>query len=597
MEAQMTTETRLDELERQLAGMSARMRRLEQERRPAPSRPAPLFEPAPEATPPSWAAEERPAREKSALSFEEVFGGRVLAWVGGLAILIGVALFLGMAISHGWLDETARTLIGLLGSAALLFAGVWLHERGGRAEAARAAAASGISALYATLVVASQVYHQISPGLGLAFGACVAAAGFLLAVRWSSSLVAAVGSLGALGAPVLVGAGTSTSSIAFVAVALAASVAILLWQRWDGLAFAAFAVSAPQLIAWVNHEYRLDLVLTLAVLVGFWALYAGAALGHELRARERSTLSPASWLLLLASSALVAGVGFAVLAHQDHHAAAVAWLFGFAAVHAGLGALALRAGLHREIGALLTATGIALAAFGLAEALSGPALVAAWGAAGAALAWLATRADTTPGPGLSDCERLLAAGAVFLALAAGHVLAFEAPPSALVHGVEDLGEALAAIAVCAAAALAFALAAVRVDRLAATVAAGAAAVSLVYLGSIAIVDTVGVDAAGEAVQSGQAWLSAFWGVTGLAAIVCGLLWDRAAVRRGGLALLGVAILKVWTYDLAELDELARVLSFVGLGLLLLVGAFAYQRIMPADSRNEVSDGGGTPSSS
>ena len=32
------------------------------------------------------------------------------------------------------------------------------------------------------------------------------------------------------------------------------------------------------------------------------------------------------------------------------------------------------------------------------------------------------------------------------------------------------------------------------------------------------------------------------------------------------------------YDLAELDEIYRVLSFVGLGLLLLAGAFASQRM-------------------
>ena len=70
-------------------------------------------------------------------------------------------------------------------------------------------------------------------------------------------------------------------------------------------------------------------------------------------------------------------------------------------------------------------------------------------------------------------------------------------------------------------------------------------------------------------------------MTGLGAVVCGLVRRRADVRLGGLALLGVAIGKVWTYDLAELEELARVLSFVGLGLLLLVGAFAYQRFKPA----------------
>jgi uncharacterized membrane protein len=73
-------------------------------------------------------------------------------------------------------------------------------------------------------------------------------------------------------------------------------------------------------------------------------------------------------------------------------------------------------------------------------------------------------------------------------------------------------------------------------------------------------------------------LSAFWTVTGLVAVVYGLLRDARRFRLGGLALLGVAISKVYTYDLAELDELARVFSFIALGLLLLAGAFAYQRI-------------------
>ena len=58
-------------------------------------------------------------------------------------------------------------------------------------------------------------------------------------------------------------------------------------------------------------------------------------------------------------------------------------------------------------------------------------------------------------------------------------------------------------------------------------------------------------------------------------------------RLGGLALLTVAIAKVWTYDLAELEELARALSFVALGLLLLAGAFAYQRFKPEEGEGEV----------
>ena len=92
---------------------------------------------------------------------------------------------------------------------------------------------------------------------------------------------------------------------------------------------------------------------------------------------------------------------------------------------------------------------------------------------------------------------------------------------------------------------------------------------------------IGANDGGEAREIGQAWLSAFWAATGLGAVVWGMVRRSPNVRLGGLALLAVAIAKVWTYDLAELEELARALSFVALGLLLLAGAFAYQRFKPS----------------
>jgi uncharacterized membrane protein len=104
-----------------------------------------------------------------------------------------------------------------------------------------------------------------------------------------------------------------------------------------------------------------------------------------------------------------------------------------------------------------------------------------------------------------------------------------------------------------------------------------AAVGVVYLPSVAIVDltTTGELDPG---QTPQVLLSAFWSVAGLGALVYGLLRDDRRFRLGGLALLGVAVVKVFLYDLASLDEIYRVLSFIALGLLLLAAAFAYQRV-------------------
>jgi len=588
----MTTESRLEQVESELADVTARLRRLEggmetQAAPPIRRAPAPAIPQAPARAPkPAWPAPAAERRERTAFDLEAVFGGQVLAWIGGIAILFGAVLFLGMAISRGWLDEETRTIIAAAIALAALLGGVWLHERRGRTEAARALVASAISGLFGTIVVATQVYSLISPELGLVLGAAVAATGFAIAVRWRSPIVAAVGSLGALASPVMVGVAATGLSIAFVALALAATVGILVWQRWDWLALAAFVVSAPQLVAWVATDGRDHLVLGIAVLAGFWVLYAGAALAYELRKRVEEELTVASWLLLLGSCVAFVASGYGVLHETGHQTAAVVLLFVFAALQVGLGILAMRLRVHRELGALLVGLGIAISAFGFGAALHGPALVVAWAAAAAVLAAFGSRLDAAPSANLSSAERMIIAAVGFLVLAVGHTVLFEAPPKAIFDGVPDLAEAAIAIAACATGAFAVARFVRRVSPDAAQLAAFAGTTLLVYLGSVVIVDTVGVDAGGDTRQAGQTWLSAFWTVTGLGAVVLGLVRRRADIRLFGLGLLAVAIGKVWIYDLAELEALARVLSFVGLGALLLVGSFAYARIKPERDRDE-----------
>jgi uncharacterized membrane protein len=200
----------------------------------------------------------------------------------------------------------------------------------------------------------------------------------------------------------------------------------------------------------------------------------------------------------------------------------------------------------------------------------------------AALAYMATRVDRARVKTLSEAERLLIGALGFLGLALVHVLVVEAPPIAIAEGVEDLGASLVAIACTAGAALACWFWGRELEPKTATVAGYLGAAGFVYLGSVAIIDVIGDNAGGEAREIGQAWLSAFWAATGLGAVVWGMVRRSPKARLGGLALLMVAIAKVWTYDLSELEELARALSFVALGLLLLAGAFAYQRFKPEE---------------
>ena len=535
--------------------------------------PAPVAPPEPEEPAAPRPVPSLPTRRD--LDLEELLGGRLLAWVGGLAVLLGIVFFVAMAVRNGWIDEPTRVVLAFLGSGALVGLGLYLFVTRGRTQAALAAVAAGLSGLYASDVAATRLYDLIDPVVGLASAGVVGALGTAIAVRWETRLVGALGILGAIGSPVLVGAETSGTTPAFMVIALVAAVGVLLWQRWDWLAAGAFVLSAPQLVVWLDANYEDHLALTLFVLALFWALYIAAAIGYELRVPV-STLRASSAMLLLGDAVLTAGAGWLMLHERDYDHGATAWVVGAALAHLLLGGFGFRQRMSREIASLVIAVGIGLSAIAVGLALDGPALVVGWSVEAAVLAWVAS---------VTGERRATIGVAAFLALAAVHILTIEAEPDSLYRGVEHLGEAAVALIVFAAAALVAARLVPESSRLlteevrlkAIIETAGAAAI--VYLGSVAIVDlTREAETAAEPGQTPQVLLSAYWALLGFGSLLYGLLRNERRLRLAGFALLAVAIAKVFIFDLSTLESIYRVLSFIALGLLLLAAAFAYQRI-------------------
>jgi uncharacterized membrane protein len=57
----------------------------------------------------------------------------------------------------------------------------------------------------------------------------------------------------------------------------------------------------------------------------------------------------------------------------------------------------------------------------------------------------------------------------------------------------------------------------------------------------------------------------------------GIWRSRQAIRLTAIALFGVVTLKIFIYDLSFLATLYRIFSFIGLGVLLLLVSYLYQR--------------------
>ena len=73
------------------------------------------------------------------------------------------------------------------------------------------------------------------------------------------------------------------------------------------------------------------------------------------------------------------------------------------------------------------------------------------------------------------------------------------------------------------------------------------------------------------------FLTASWGGLALVLFVVGLLLKERVYRWCGLAVLGFAIARVFLFDVWKLETIYRILSFMALGLVLLVLGFLYNK--------------------
>ena len=72
-------------------------------------------------------------------------------------------------------------------------------------------------------------------------------------------------------------------------------------------------------------------------------------------------------------------------------------------------------------------------------------------------------------------------------------------------------------------------------------------------------------------------LTLLWALYALALLVAGLRFGLRGLRYAGLALLTIAVAKVFLTDLAGLEAIYRIIAFLALGILLFLAALLYLR--------------------
>ncbi|MDQ3197842.1 MAG: DUF2339 domain-containing protein [Verrucomicrobiota bacterium] len=300
-----------------------------QEPPPLPTRPAPPPPVAPPVTPFNW---------------EAFMGVKLFAWLGGLALFLGVVFLVKYSFENNLITPLGRVAIGGAVAAILIGLGWWL-ARGRYGVTAQSLCATGIVILYADLFAAHSFYGLISLTTAFFAMSAVALFSFLLAVNLSAQVIVILGLLGGFLNPVLLRTGVDHVPALFLYVALLdfGVAAVALRKRWYYLVLLASVGTVLMQFGWAGQFFDASKgYRALWIFLGFQALFL--ALFFLQRRRE-----PNGWL---ATASLVTGFGalafclylaaFPALARQPFY------FFSFVfSADAGLLALPVLGRVHR----------------------------------------------------------------------------------------------------------------------------------------------------------------------------------------------------------------------------------------------------------
>ncbi len=602
----MAENSELQELRAQLASLIARVRRLEQaaglaEQTPAlaaiPPRaeapaartpPPPPNPPVPRSSPP---APETPAftlpAERQSDGLESKIGKVWLNRIGIFAILIGVSYFIKYAFDNGWIGPAGRVALGLLAGIGLVLWSERFRSRG-YAAFSYSLKAVGIGTLYLSLWGAYQVYQLVPSAAAFVLMIVVTASTMALALSQDAEILAAIALAGGFSTPILLSTGQNHEIVLFVYVAVLdlAILGMVALKPWRRLLIGSFTGTGILYIGWFVQYYTINQRgLTLFFTILFGAIFGAIPLLTPLtKSRWHRGFSITLTLLPLLNAAALFLALFAM--YEEERLTLTWYTLALAAVYLGLSSLLRRRTSNdpealKLVNFLHIAIAIAFLTVAIPLKLGTHWITLGWLAESAALLYISVRTR-------SDFLRYFA-GAI-LVLGIFRLLAFDNLQVETLIFNSRFASYLLAIAILGGIVAAGARSAsdreMQVVRIAGVCLNALALIALTLEASDYFARQMATwyqihNQNGAELQ--QIYLernfsySAIWLAYGAGLMLFGF-WKRSAfVRWQALVLIAFTIGKVFLYDVSELQQGYRILSFIALGAVLMAISYIYHR--------------------
>ncbi|MEA2721246.1 MAG: hypothetical protein QOJ39_3110 [Candidatus Eremiobacteraeota bacterium] len=510
------------------------------------------------------------ARSKPAVSLETLLAGRGLLLVGMLLVLLAAAFFLNVAIARGWLGPAEQVLLALgVGSGLIVYAA----RRIGRDLTFLSEGLIGLGAGidYLALWASVSVFPELHVPRPLAFAGMVVVTAVLalLATSRRSERLALLGLLGGYMTPALLANGSPDR--AFLAAYLLVLTVTMLgvgvrssFRSVEVLTFVAVACYSPAFI--VDSAHHWTDVMCAVVATIFFATFAVA---FTLAAMYDRKITRTRLTLLVLDTLGYMLVLDAVFSARHN---VLGWVLLLLA--AVLLVTARTAALPRRLSSAYLYLGLSAATLAFPALFQSMSLTDVFTVEAGLLVLLGTRA--------ADRWLLLTGAALFIIV--GFVLLGDAALDPPRH--EVLSSLVLAFAIYVAS-LGFALSQLQTAAISERAKRGWWTAGTVVLHVVALaglsrecVDVLGGPKGFDGLSNeAQLGLSAIWTLYATGLFGAGMARHQALWRWLGLGLFGWTVFKVFVVDLAALDVVYRILSFLGLGIVLVGVSAWYQRTM------------------
>jgi uncharacterized membrane protein len=575
----------LAELEAKLSAIEQRLAALETHTGVAP-RPAQPAVSRPSVAPPPSISAARPAANTvpgavplpapavpgaRGARLEKVLAERWLIYVGIIAMLFATAFFIKYTFDNHWVGPRGRIAVGLLcGSLIVLWSDRLL--RSGYRYFSEGIAGLGASVLYLSIWGAWHYYRMFAAGVALGGMVAVTTAMAAISIGRDSQRLIFLALAGGFLTPLLLARGQNHEIVLFTytAVLSAGMLAVERWRRWVWLPPLTLLAAQAYYWFWFAVSYRPDVLgRTLGFATLFFLIFSALPL---LKSWRTARLHPVEFLIVAANLFFYLGA-LRELLWPGHRWLLTGAFLLLAAAHLVMKrAVPLLPGVEPTVRRLFATLSLVCVSLAIPARLDHAWLTIAWAVEGAIMVWSGARMGSW---------RLRIPGMILLSVAALRLLVLEIPAPQFLWNARfaTFAIAVACFAVSAAAVLR-AVDGIRdyERRLVVILLVAVSAFSLLAF-SLEVWDLFGrLPIAGlEHRAAQQMALSVLWTIFAAGLILVGILRKSALLRWEALALFALVIGKVFLYDLSSLERFYRILSFLVLGILLLVVSFLYQR--------------------